>query len=277
MGFYVELSATTVQLPLITPNAEMLARLAAFFGVLVLMMIWEWRAPRRAHAQRAQRWPANLGIVALNTLFVRVLIPLVPVHFAMLCAANGWGSFNRFDVSTWVALPASMLLFDFAIYWQHRLFHAVPLFWRLHRMHHADTEFDVTTGGRFHPFEIALSLGLKLALVWLLGPPALAVLLFEILLNASSMFNHGNVRISAGVDALLRRLIVTPDMHRVHHSTMPRETNSNFGFNLSVWDRLFATYRAQPEAGHESMPIGLETFRQPQERGLWYLLTQPFR
>ena len=262
---------------MITADAEIIARLGAFFGVLVLMMLWEWRAPRRDHAERRQRWPANLGIVAFNTLFVRLLIPLLPVNFALVCAANGWGLFNQADAPLWLSLPMSLVLFDFAIYWQHRVFHAVPVLWRLHRMHHADTQFDVTTGGRFHPFEIALSLGFKLVLVWLIGPPALAVLAFEIVLNASSMFNHGDVRIGAPVDALLRRAIVTPDMHRVHHSPIRRETDSNFGFNLSIWDRLFGTYRAQPEAGHEAMQIGLENFRAEPERGLWHLLTQPFR
>jgi sterol desaturase/sphingolipid hydroxylase (fatty acid hydroxylase superfamily) len=176
-----------------------------------------------------------------------------------------------------LAVIASVMILDLAIYLQHVLFHAVPLFWRLHRMHHADLEFDVTTGVRFHPFEILLSMGIKLAVVGALGPPAVAVLVFEVLLNATSMFSHGNERVTPRLDGLLRWLVVTPDMHRVHHSILPHETNSNFGFNLPWWDRLFGTYRAAPEKGHDAMILGIEQFRDTGELRLDRLLAQPFR
>ncbi len=262
---------------MIDSQIEAGARILCFFAVLLLMMLWEWRAPRRADILRRERWPANLGIVVFNTLFVRVVIPMVPVAFAVWCEAQGWGLWNMLSAPLWLALPLSLILFDFAIYWQHRAMHALPVLWRLHRMHHADTGFDVTTGARFHPFEIIVSLIYKLAIVLALGAPALAVLAFEILLNASSMFNHGNVRMPDSVERRLRRVIVTPDMHRVHHSAVRNETDSNFGFNLSVWDRLFRTYTPRPALGHKNMKIGLDQFREPAEQGLWHLLTQPFR
>ena len=170
-----------------------------------------------------------------------------------------------------------MVVLDLVIYLQHVLFHAVPALWRLHRMHHADLEFDVTTGTRFHPIEIVLSMLIKLTVIGALGAPALSVLIFEVLLNATAMFNHSNVQLPAPVDCILRWLVVTPDMHRVHHSVVVRETNSNFGFNLPWWDRLFGTYRAQPEAGHEGMTIGVKEIRDPAEQRLDRMLTQPFR
>jgi sterol desaturase/sphingolipid hydroxylase (fatty acid hydroxylase superfamily) len=166
---------------------------------------------------------------------------------------------------------------DLAIYLQHVLFHAVPALWRLHRMHHTDLEFDVTTGARFHPLEIVLSMVIKIVVVGALGAPAVAVMIFEVLLNATSMFNHGNVRIVGWLDTALRTVVVTPDMHRVHHSVVPRETNSNFGFSLSWWDRLFSTYRAEPTAGHQEMIIGIEQFRDPIELRIDRMLVQPFR
>ena len=199
--------------------------------------------------------------MAVDTLLVRILFPTTAVGLALLAEARGFGLFNVVALPAWVAVVASVVILDLAIYLQHVLFHAVPALWRLHRMHHADLEFDVTTGLRFHPIEILLSMLIKFAVVAALGAPALAVLIFEVLLNATSMFNHGNVRIPAGLDRVLRWLVVTPDMHRVHHSILSRETNSNFGFNLPWWDRLFGTYRAQPAAGHEAMTIGIEQFR----------------
>ena len=174
-------------------------------------------------------------------------------------------------------LPVALLLLDLAIYLQHRLVHYVPVLWRVHRMHHADLDFDVTTGARFHPLEIALSLGIKCVVIVPLGASPLAVLLFEIALNATAMFNHSNVRLPRAMERLLRLLVVTPDMHRVHHSVVQRETDSNFGFNFPWWDRMFGTYRPQPEAGHETMTIGLEQFRAPHELRLDRMLTQPFR
>jgi len=257
---------------------EPLVRLCAFSGVLAAMALWEVVAPRRRQAiGRPLRWTGNLGIVALDTALVRLTFPVVAVGLAILAQERGWGLFNVLEVSGWLAFVASFLALDLAIYLQHVMFHAVPAFWRLHRMHHADLEFDVSTGLRFHPLEILLSMGIKLAVVAALGPPAVAVLVFEVLLNATSMFNHGNVRIPAAVDAVLRSIVVTPDMHRVHHSILARETNSNFGFNLPWWDRLLGTYCAQPKAGHEGMTIGIEQFRTSGDLRLDRMLLQPLR
>jgi sterol desaturase/sphingolipid hydroxylase (fatty acid hydroxylase superfamily) len=253
-------------------------RLGAFGGVFAAMAIWELLTPRRRQGiGRLRRWPNNLGIVVLNTLLVRLAFPIAAVGTAMAAEQHGWGLFNWLSVPIWLAVVTSILLLDLAIYLQHVLFHAVPLLWRLHRMHHADLEFDVTTGARFHPIEIALSMVIKIGIVAALGAPAAAVVIFEVLLNATSMFNHGNVRIAGWLDSALRRVVVTPDMHRVHHSIVPRETNSNFGFNLSWWDRLFGTYRVDPAAGQEGMTIGIEQFRDPRELRLDRMLVQPFR
>jgi sterol desaturase/sphingolipid hydroxylase (fatty acid hydroxylase superfamily) len=241
---------------------EPIIRLACFAGVLLLMALWEALAPRRRlTVRRPLRWASNLGLVALDTLLVRFLIPLGAVGVALVAAERGWGVLNNLSLPAWMAVALAVVALDLVIYLQHVMFHAVPLLWRLHRVHHADLDFDATTGVRFHPVEILLSLGIKMAAVVLLGTPALAVLLFEVLLNATSVFNHGNVRLPRWLDWLLRLVVVTPEMHRVHHSTDPRETNSNFGFNLPWWDYLLGTYRAQPAAGHEQMAIGLRQFR----------------
>jgi sterol desaturase/sphingolipid hydroxylase (fatty acid hydroxylase superfamily) len=196
---------------------------------------------------------------------------------ALVANGGGWGLLPALNVPPWLAVVIAVVVLDLAIYLQHVLFHAVPVQWRLHRMHHADLEIDVTTGTRFHPIEILLSMAIKLGVVAALGAPAAAVLVFEVLLNATSMFNHGNVRLTQRLDAMLRWLVVTPDMHRVHHSILPHETNSNFGFNLPWWDRVFGTYRAQPQAGHQGMTIGIEQFRDPRELRLDRMLVQPFR
>ena len=257
---------------------EPVIRLAAFAGVFVVMALWEFIVPRRKQAiGRGWRWPNNLGVVVVDTLLVRILFPTAAVGIALLAQARGFGLFNAVALPAWIAVVASVVILDLAIYLQHVLFHAVPALWRLHRMHHADLEIDVTTGLRFHPIEILLSMLIKFAVVAALGAPALSVLIFEVLLNATSMFNHSNVRMPLGLDRVLRWIVVTPDMHRVHHSIVVRETNSNFGFNLPWWDRLFGTYRAQPEAGHEAMTIGIEQFRDPRELGLDRMLVQPFR
>lgn len=251
-------------------------RLGFFAGILALMAGWELLAPRRPQTfGRGLRWPNNLGIVVLDTLLLRLVFPTAAVGFALFAAERGWGLFNAVAVPDWLAIVASVLVLDVAIYLQHVLFHAIPALWRLHRMHHADLEFDVTTGLRFHPVEILLSMCIKLAVVAALGPPAVAVLIFEVLLNATSMFNHGNVRMRAGLDRVLRLVVVTPDMHRVHHSILPHETNSNFGFNLPWWDRLLGTYRAQPSEGHDGMTIGIEQFRTPRNLWLDRMLIQP--
>jgi sterol desaturase/sphingolipid hydroxylase (fatty acid hydroxylase superfamily) len=253
-------------------------RLGAFGGVFFVMAIWEFIGPRRNQAiGRGLRWPSNLGVVVVDTLLVRVLFPTTAVGLALFAAARGWGMFSLLALPSWVGVVSSVVALDLAIYLQHVLFHAVPALWRLHRMHHADLEFDVTTGLRFHPIEIVLSLLIKFTVVAALGAPALAVLIFEVLLNATSMFSHGNVRVQPSLDRILRWIVVTPDMHRVHHSILSRETNSNFGFNLPWWDRLFGTYRAQPAAGHDAMTIGIEQFRDPRELRLDRVLLQPFR
>jgi sterol desaturase/sphingolipid hydroxylase (fatty acid hydroxylase superfamily) len=257
---------------------EPVIRLSAFGGAFIVMAIWEFIVPRRKQViGRGWRWPNNLCVLIVDTLLVRILLPTAAVGLAIVAARRGFGLFNAVSLPAWVAVAASVVILDLAIYLQHVLFHAVPALWRLHRMHHADLEFDVSTGVRFHPIEILLSLLIKLAVVAALGAPALSVLIFEVLLNATSMFNHGNVRIPPAIDAVLRRLVVTPDMHRVHHSILARETNSNFGFNLPWWDRLFGTYRAQPAAGHEAMTIGIDQFRDSRELGLDRMVLQPFR
>ncbi len=251
-------------------------RITVFLGVLAAMALWELAAPRRRQdIPRLLRWSNNLALVVIDTILVRLVFPVTAVAFAGYAATQGWGLFNMLTLPAWFALPVSIILLDFAIYVQHVVFHAVPVLWRLHRVHHADQEFDVTTGIRFHPIEILVSMALKFAVILLLGPPALAVLVFEILLNASSLFNHSNVQIPAKLDRVLRFVVVTPDMHRVHHSVLMPETNSNFGFNVPWWDRLLGTYRAQPQAGHDGMTIGLEQFRTPQDQRLDRMLVQP--
>jgi sterol desaturase/sphingolipid hydroxylase (fatty acid hydroxylase superfamily) len=257
---------------------EPFIRLGAFGGVFVVMAIWELAGPRRQQAiGRGWRWPSNLGVLLVDALLVRILFPTTAVGLALVAEARGFGLFNVFPLPALVGVMVSVIVLDLAIYLQHVLFHAAPALWRLHRMHHADLEFDVTTGLRFHPIEILLSMMIKLAAVAALGTPAVAVLIFEVLLNATSMFSHSNVRIPPGLDRALRWFVVTPDMHRVHHSVLSRETNSNFGFNVPWWDRLFGTYRAQPAAGHDAMTIGIEQFRDPRELGLDRMLLQPLR
>ena len=258
--------------------AEPVVRLACFLGILAAMALWEVLAPRRPQAVgRLLRWPNNLGLVVLDTVIVRLLFPLAAVGMAFLAQSKGWGLFNLLSVPASLATPAAVLLLDLIIYGQHVTFHAVPWLWRLHRMHHADLEFDVTTGLRFHPGEIVLSMLIKLAAVLVLGAPPLAVLVFEVVLNATSMFNHGNVQLPSRCDRVLRLVVVTPEMHRVHHSINRRETDSNFGFNLPWWDRLFGTYCAQPALGHAGMVIGIELFRDPRELWLHRMLMQPLR
>lgn len=257
---------------------EPLIRMAFFLGILVAMALWEVAAPRRRREiPRLIRWSNNLGLVVIDTLLVRLTFPIVAVGLAVTAEAQGWGLFNIFDVPIWLAFVASLLALDLAIYLQHVMFHAVPALWRLHRMHHADLEFDVSTGLRFHPVEILLSMVIKLAVVVALGPPAVAVLVFEVLLNTTAMFNHSNILIPAGIDRVLRLVVVTPDMHRIHHSIQPSETNSNFGFNLPWWDRLLGTYRPQPREGHEAMTIGIEQFRTRRDLWLDRMLVQPLR
>ncbi|MDP6173163.1 MAG: sterol desaturase family protein [Rhodospirillales bacterium] len=256
---------------------EPVIRLGFFFGMLLLIGAWEFIRPRRALLfSRWRRWPSNFALVFFNTAALRFIFPVVAVGVSVIAAERGWGLLNLWAVPSALAIILSVLVLDFMIYLQHVMVHAVPMFWRLHRLHHADLDYDMTTGARFHPFEILLSMCIKLAGVALLGAPAVAVVIFEVLLNATAMFNHGNIRIPPAIDGILRLVVVTPDMHRVHHSSLPHETNSNFGFNLPWWDRIFGTYRAQPEAGHEEMEIGIEEFREAKYLRFDWLLLQPF-
>ncbi|MDE1947479.1 MAG: sterol desaturase family protein [Burkholderiales bacterium] len=233
-------------------------RLGFFVGVFALVALGELAAPRRALvAPRALRWSSNLGLVVLNTVLLRALFPLAAVGMAAFAADRGWGLLNHFGVPFALALPLAVVALDFVIWLQHVMVHAVPALWRLHRVHHADPDYDLTTGARLHPLEILLSMLIKIAAVALLGPPLVAVVVFEVLLNATAMFNHGNIRLPASLDRLLRWVLVTPDMHRIHHSVEDDEANSNFGFNLPWWDRLLGTYREQPRAGHDALVIGI--------------------
>jgi sterol desaturase/sphingolipid hydroxylase (fatty acid hydroxylase superfamily) len=253
-------------------------RFVAFLGVFALVAAWEALAPRRVQRYtRGRRWPNNLGLLAVDALVVRLVAPGAAIAVAINGDLHGWGLLNTASLPAWAKVIAAVVALDLAIYFQHVLFHAVPLLWRLHRVHHTDPEFDVTTGTRFHPLEIVLSLGIKCAVIGLLGAPPLAVLIFEMLLNVTAMFNHSNGRLPLGLDRRLRWIVVTPDMHRVHHSVVQREADSNFGFSLPWWDRLFGTYRAQPAASHAAMAIGVEGLGGPEELPITRLLTQPFR
>jgi sterol desaturase/sphingolipid hydroxylase (fatty acid hydroxylase superfamily) len=241
---------------------EALLRLGCFAGVFAVMLLWENTAPKRKlSVSRVERWTHNIGLLLLNSLVLRLLFPAAAVGIAYSAASLGWGLFNQVDLPYWLEVTLSVLLLDLAIYLQHRLMHQLPLLWKLHRVHHADLDIDMTTGSRFHTLEILVSMLIKWLVIFLLGPALLAVLIFEILLNGMAVFNHANVRLPAKLDGLLRGLVVTPDMHRVHHSILRNETDSNFGFNLSVWDRLFNTYIDQPEKGHDGMTIGIPDFR----------------
>ncbi|MBT8438713.1 MAG: sterol desaturase family protein [Gammaproteobacteria bacterium] len=243
---------------------EMLIRLGFFFGIFAVMAIWEVAAPRRLLTiSKTVRWANNLGLVFLNSFILRLMFPAAAVGMAVFADEQGWGIFNYYYVPPIIAVAASVVVMDFVIYLQHVMVHAVPALWRLHRVHHADLDFDVTTGARFHPIEIILSMLIKFATIAVLGPPVVAVVIFEVVLNATAMFNHSNVRLTIGLDRVLRWIVVTPDMHRVHHSVEDDEANSNFGFNLPWWDRLFGTYRDQPRSGHENMSIGIHTYRDP--------------
>ncbi|OOZ33877.1 fatty acid hydroxylase [Solemya velesiana gill symbiont] len=244
----------------------MAIRLVFFFGIFAVIAGWELAAPRRElTVPKAGRWISNLAIVALNTIILRLLFPAAAVGVALFANQQGWGLFNYVQMPLWLAIVVSVTVMDSMIWLQHVVVHAIPLLWRLHRVHHADLDYDVTTGARFHPIEILLSMLIKFSVILLLGPPAMVVVAFEVILNAMAMFNHGNIRLPAALDRILRMLLVTPDMHRVHHSVEDDETNSNFGFNLSVWDRLFGTYRAQPRDGQLGMTIGIRKFRDPAE------------
>jgi len=256
---------------------ELLIRLGFFFGILVVMFLWELIAPRRPlTTSKIIRWFSNLGLVLIDSIVVRLFFPTALAGIALLVQQRGWGLFNQFELPYLLKIIFSVLVLDLVIYLQHIVFHSVPLFWRLHMVHHTDMDIDVTTGVRFHPIEIILSMGIKMIVVVLIGAPAVAVLIFEIILNGTSMFNHGNVHYSQNIDSILRLLVVTPEMHRVHHSTIRWETNSNLGFNFPWWDRLFGTYRGQPAKGHLEMTIGLDQYKEPNKLTLPWLLVLPF-
>ncbi|MCG6862189.1 MAG: sterol desaturase family protein [Chromatiaceae bacterium] len=258
---------------------EAIIRLGFFLGIFALVALWEVLAPRRAlRVSKAVRWVNNLGLVVLNTILLRLLFPAAAVGVAAFAVKQDWGLLNHFQVPFWLAVPVAVIAMDFVIWLQHVMVHAVPALWRLHRVHHADLDYDLTTGARFHPIEIILSMLIKGATLMVVGPPVVAVILFEAILNCMAMFNHGNVRLPSSLDRALRRLVVTPDMHRVHHSVEDDEANSNFGFNLSWWDRLLGTYCDQPRAGHEGMTIGIRKYREPRQVS-WLpgLLALPFR
>ena len=259
-------------------NNEVPIRMGFFFGVFAIMALWEVLAPRRAlTVSKAVRWLNNLGLVFFNTFLLRLIFPTAAVGMAAFAGQQGWGLLNYYPVPFALGVVIAVIAMDFIIYLQHVLVHAVPALWRLHRVHHADLDYDVTTGARFHPLEIILSMLIKFATIVVLGPSVVAVVIFEVLLNATAMFNHANVRLPGGLDRLLRLIVVTPDMHRVHHSVEDDEANSNFGFNLPWWDRLFGTYRDQPRAGHTGMTIGIRTFREPRQVA-WLpgILAMPF-
>lgn len=257
---------------------EPLIRPAAFLAVFGAVALWEALRPRRSPAfGRLARWPHNIGLLLVNSVVLRLLAPGTAIAVAMAGEAHRWGLLNAFALPAWVAVPLGLILLDLAIYFQHVMFHAVPTLWRLHRVHHADLDFDVSTGTRFHPVEILISMAIKCAVVAASGAPVVAVFAFEVLLNATAMFNHANASVPEPFERWLRWLVVTPDMHRVHHSVRYEESSSNFGFNLPWWDRVFGTYREQPIGGHDAMAIGVDAFRSPEELRLDRLLMQPFR
>ena len=258
---------------------EMAIRLIFFFGIFALMALWEVKSPKRPlTVSKRLRWTNNLALVLLNTLTLRLLFPAAAVGVAIFAQQQGWGLLNYYSPPFGLAVVLSVIAMDFVIYLQHVLVHAVPTLWRLHRIHHADLDYDVTTGARFHPIEIILSMLIKFSTIVVLGPPVVAVVIFEVMLNAMAMFNHGNVGLPPSLDRWVRLVVVTPDMHRVHHSVEDNETNSNFGFNLSIWDRLFGTYIPQPRMGHEKMIIGIHYYRDPKQVAqLPGMLALPFR
>lgn len=256
---------------------ESAIRVGSFLAMLILMGVVETIWPRRElSAPKIRRWISNISMSVISTAILRLILPLVPTAFAAYLAQHGWGLFNIIPLPFWLTFLLSVLVLDMLIYWQHVMFHQHPMLWRIHRMHHIDVDIDASTGIRFHPIEIVLSMVIKLAAILLLGPPAMAVLTFEILLNGCAVFNHANVRLPINVDAILRLFVVTPDQHRVHHSTKPDEFNTNYGFNFPWWDRMFDTYKPQPDAGHTSMVIGLNIFRDPKFMRISHMLSIPF-
>ncbi|MGB1215184.1 MAG: sterol desaturase family protein [Pikeienuella sp.] len=257
---------------------EATIRLAVFIGVFALMALWETARPRRARTiGRPRRWSTNLGLVVVDTIVARLLFPVAAVGAALDAEARGWGLFNQFEAPAGLEIIAAFVLFDLAIWAQHVVFHHVPFLWRFHMVHHADEEMDVSTGLRFHPVEIAASMAIKISLVYLLGPAALAIIMFEVVLNASAMWSHSNLRLPRQIDRVVRTVIVTPDMHTSHHSVERAEHDTNFGFFFSFWDRLFGVYTETPAAGHDGVKIGLKPWRDGRSAGIIWALLAPFR
>ncbi len=255
---------------------EIFIRLSFFFAIFMLLAVWETAAPRRTlTTSKRNRWTINISITLINTLLVRLIFPMAAVGTAFIAKENSWGIFNILSLNNSIFEVIAILMLDLTIYLQHALFHHAPVFWRIHKIHHTDLDVDITTGTRFHPVEIILSMIIKMIMVVIIGASVFSVIVFEILLNGTSMFNHSNISISPKIDRILRLFVVTPDMHRVHHSVIIRETNSNFGFNFPWWDRIFRTYKDQPEAGHTNMTIGLSNFRDARRLTLPYILALP--
>ncbi|GAM75690.1 possible sterol desaturase [Vibrio ishigakensis] len=255
-----------------------LLRFTVFLGVLLICMLIETIVPRRTLSQpRWFRWLNNLSLVGFNSIVLQLTLPLLALEAAIWAQSQQVGLLRMIELPLWLSVIVSLMAMDMIIYWQHRLFHTIPVLWALHKTHHSDQDIDVTTGARFHPIEIWLSMVIKIATVVILGVPPVAVIAFEIILNASAMFNHSNMRIPYAVDTWVRKILVTPDMHRVHHSTIRAETDSNYGFCLAIWDRIFGSYIEQPKLGHLDMDIGIHQFRRPNEQRLDKILTQPFR
>ena len=260
----------------ILENASQI-RLGSFLGIFVVMAIYEIAATKKTRvAPKGRRWAINLGLTVINTILLRILIPAGAVGAALWASRAGWGLFNNIPIPPITAGVTSIMLLDMLIYWQHVAFHIMPMGWRLHMMHHTDLDLDVTSGARFHPLEILISMLIKMAAVIILGIPAWSVVLFEVILNGMAMFNHSNVRMPLWLDRILRTILVTPDMHRVHHSVIKKETNSNYGFNLSIWDKMFSSYIPQPKEGHEGMTIGLANFQDFSKLGLMGIIALPF-
>ncbi|WP_447968024.1 sterol desaturase family protein [Nitrospira sp. M1] len=258
-------------------NTDLLIRISAFLGILILMGCWESLAPRRqTPSQKSTRWVINLGISGINVLVLRMLFMSGGIGTAIFAETTGWGFFNLVMWPEWVESLIALIMLDLVVYGQHVLFHTIPFLWSFHKVHHSDTALDVTTGVRFHPGEMGISMLIKMGTIIVIGVSPGVVLIFEVLLNATAMFNHSNIRIPLSMDQWLRWLVVTPDMHRIHHSVLAEETNRNYGFNLSCWDRAFRTYQRNPSLGHEYMPLGLEQFRNPTQLTVLRLLALPF-
>ncbi len=258
-------------------NYEPLIRVAAFFGLFALLYLWEARAPRRSLGKaKGQRWWTNIGMLVIASILVRFVFPTAAAGIALIGEEQQWGVLHMVGLPPLIHILAALLILDLSLYLQHVMFHTLPLLWRFHRVHHADTDTDISTGLRFHPIEILLSMLIKFLTIAALGAPFVAVVIFEVVLNATSMFDHSNIKIPVRIERRLRWFIVTPDMHRIHHSTRPRETNSNFSFNISLWDRLFGTYTQEPSGGQEGMTLGLKEFRHPKWQTLRWVLYMPF-